>query len=167
MHTLTFGATYCAVLPDEGEPEPHNKYGRLPLHWSKSALIEADWGHPLIAPDGDVIRVPLFAYSKLHRLGLKKRYSLQLDPAVYHFLDPKYDTLTDGLRHLLGCDLDGPAWLVCHCRECRHRDGLTDNTPMPGRHSSQLAAELAIRDMRKVSPRRRGLGSSPRSRPAR
>ena len=115
-------------------------------------LIEPDWGHPLIGLSGEVLRVPRFVYDQLHQLGVKKRYSIHLSPAIYEMLDPKYDTLTNGLRRLIGSKLDGPAWLVCTCEECRRRESQTDNTEMPGRSRSELAADIAISDMRHHVP---------------
>ena len=113
-------------------------------------MTQPDWGHPLFGPKGEVLRVPKWAYAKLHRLGVKKRYSLHLLPTIYELIDPKFDVLTDvHLRHLLGPDLSGPGWLVCKCLECRHKESLTDNTAMPGYAMRELRAEQAVSRLRK------------------
>ena len=107
-----------------------------------------DWGHPLQTPEGNIIRVPAFAFPRLRWLGMLVNGQAILSPRIYEFIDPQYDTLTDGLRHLLGRDLSGPEWLVCRCMKCLEREALTDNTAAPGRAHSQLAADLAISQMR-------------------
>ena len=114
-------------------------------------MTQPEWGHPLIGPKGEILRVPLWAYKKLHRLGVKKRYSIHLLPTIYELLNPKFDVLTDvRLRRLLGADLGGPDWLVCHCRECKHKESQTDNTPMPGRAHSMMIAEDLVAEVKRA-----------------
>jgi hypothetical protein len=74
------------------------------------------WGHAMIAPDGQEIRVPKFALVKLKKMGLLERRRARLSPLIYGVL--QHDSLANGLRRLLGADLSGPAWLSCNCREC-------------------------------------------------
>lgn len=100
-------------------------------------MIQCDWGHPLIGPNGERIRVPLWAYEKLHRLGLKKRYSIHLHPDVYEFIRPEYDALTEGLRHLLGVNLSGPAWCVCKCLECSSKESDIEHTRLSEEYRRQ------------------------------
>lgn len=116
-----------------------------------------DWGHPLITPEGAEIRVPANAFPRLRRLGLLQRGRAILVPQVYEWLDPQYDTLTDGLRHLLGSDLSGPAWLVCNCRECQRRESEFDQTldPTTARVRTAMMAEAAVAEMRKQKHRKR------------
>lgn len=84
-----------------------------------SAVLRLEWGHRLLTPEGQEIRVPKWAFPVLQRLGVLNRYSPKLKPRIYSLLNPEYHTLTDGLRFLLGADCSGPAWLVCNCGECR------------------------------------------------
>jgi hypothetical protein len=54
-----------------------------------------EWGHPLEGPNGEKLRVPLWAYKELQKLGLKKRYSTKISPLIYTFLKvPKLAPLT-------------------------------------------------------------------------
>jgi len=87
-------------------------------------VVRLQWGHPLRTPEGDEIRVPKSAYPRLRQLGVLRVIrgkTPSLKPSIYQLLDPAYDTLTDGLRHLLGSDCSGPSWCVCHCAECREK----------------------------------------------
>jgi hypothetical protein len=86
-----------------------------------------EWGHLVLDPDGREIRVPAKAIVKLRRLGLliKRRGTPQISAFIYRLLGSEYDALTDGLRSLLGEDVSGPEWLVCHCGTCkRERDSI-------------------------------------------
>jgi len=87
------------------------------------------WGHEVLTPDGKSIRLPLKAIITLRRLGALDRFQgkPQLKPFIYELLDPDYDSLTDGLRRLLGEDATGPTWLICRCKSCRYqREKLAD-----------------------------------------
>jgi hypothetical protein len=115
-----------------------------------------EWGHPLITPDGQEIRVPLFAFGTLRKLGLLQNNKNRLSPIVYNFLDPQYDSITEGLRYLLGADMQGPKWLVCHCEECKAKLGEIGNTRMPGqRHSGDYVPCDTDKIVRDVKSRRR------------
>jgi hypothetical protein len=81
--------------------------------------VQPEWGHPLITPKGNVIRVPADVFPLLRRLGLLANNKPRLSLRIYEFLDPQYNCLSWGLRQLLGDDLSGPAWLVCECDECK------------------------------------------------
>jgi hypothetical protein len=107
------------------------------------------WGHPLLTPEGREIRVPAPAFRRLRRLGVLMRNSAQLSERIYELLDPQYDSITEGLRLLLGPDLSGPAWCRCDCKECRERASEADRTPLPGRAWSSLLAELALEESRR------------------
>jgi hypothetical protein len=109
---------------------------------------QPEWGHPLITPEGRIIRVPADTFPQLRRLGLLVNNKPRLSPKVYEFLDPQYDCLALGLRQLLGSDLAGPAWLVCDCDECMGKGTYRDAT-------------LASRVVDEVKARRKknGLGS--------
>jgi hypothetical protein len=74
------------------------------------------WGHGLITPEGREIRVPKLALVKLKRMGLLQRRRAQLSPLIYGILE--HENLAEGLRQLLGGDLNGPAWVICNCAEC-------------------------------------------------
>lgn len=90
--------------------------------------LKLTWGHALLNPEGLEIRLPADAFPKLRRLGLLHRHPsglFQIGPRIYAFFDPDCDSLTEGLRQILGYDCDGPTWLVCKCRQChRRRDNL-------------------------------------------
>ncbi len=74
------------------------------------------WGHGLVTPEGNEIRVPKFALVKLRKMGLLVRRRARLSPLIYGVLEQ--ESLENGLRRLLGPDLSGPARLSCNCREC-------------------------------------------------
>ncbi len=93
-----------------------------------------EWGHPLVTPEGAVVRVPSFAFAKLRRLGAMMGNSNRLSPIVYSLLSREYDSLTEGLRRLLGADLSGPSWVVCRCRDCQREAADLDRTELPGRN---------------------------------
>jgi hypothetical protein len=102
--------------------------------------VQPEWGHPLITPEGRVIRVPADVFPQLRRLGLLVNNKPRLSPRVYEFLDPQYDCLALGLRQLLGADLTGPAWLVCGCDECKGKGTDRDATL-----ASRVVAEVMAR----------------------
>ena len=92
-------------------------------------------GHVVLDPNGNRIYLPLYAIVRLRRLGLLRKGggTPQISASVYGFMKADFDTLTDGLRRVLGEDASGPAWVVCNCRECRgtaeNRTGQ-DGTPV-------------------------------------
>ena len=88
--------------------------------------VTPEWGHPLICPDGQEIRVPSFVYPKLRQLGLLDGKKGRLSSSIYELLDPQYDCICEGLRHLLGVDLTGPKWLICNCEECKNQKPYRD-----------------------------------------
>ena len=115
---------------------------------SSEAKASPHWGHPLTTPDGREIRVPKRAFPILRKLGLLENGRAKLHPAAYLMMHQQYDSITQGLRHLLGSDLSGPAWLVCHCRECMRHASEADDTELPGKEFRQWRAEQAISQMR-------------------
>jgi hypothetical protein len=110
--------------------------------------IDAEWGHPIIGPRGERGRVPLFCYKILHQLGIKKRYSIHLSELIYEFMDPALDALSDGVRRVLGPDLAGPSWCVCHCKECGQKESDIDHTREPTGPSADLHVDQILRDVR-------------------
>lgn len=96
------------------------------MFYATALPVNPEWGHPLICPDGQEIRVPSFAYPKLRQLGLLDGKKGRLSPLVYEFLDPQYDCICESLRHLLGMDLTGPNWLVCECEGCKAKRPYRD-----------------------------------------
>lgn len=104
--------------------------------------IEVQWGHPLLTPDGRLIRVTASTFPLLRKLGVLARNKPVLSGRIYDLLNPEYDSLAPGLRQLLGRDLTGPAWLVCTCRACKERG--CDNVRLPGQmvpETEQIVAE--------------------------
>jgi hypothetical protein len=83
------------------------------------------WGHALLDPNEQEIRLPYYAFQKLRRMGLllknRNRGLHQLSPLVYEFMRPEYEGLMDGLRRILGWDLSGPLGLECRCMECKRQ----------------------------------------------
>ncbi len=84
------------------------------------------WGHPLLTPDGDEIRVPYSVFGPLRKLGLLSRnhdhhlHLYQLSPMIWEFLEPDYASLIGSVRRILGKNLSGPTtWLECHCLTCK------------------------------------------------
>lgn len=112
----------------------------------KINIVTPDWGHPLITPEGKVIRVPKSAFEPLRKLGVLERNRAQLKPSIYEFLDPQYDCLAMGLRQLLGPDLTGPAWLVCGCDECKREPQI--NTRMPGQKQPGIDTDKIIAEIK-------------------
>ena len=100
-------------------------------------LAEArlEWGHPLLTPDGEQIRLPQSAFAKLRRLGLLEKNRLhglqQISERVFMLMHSDYDGLMDGLRQLLGHDLSGAAWVLCGCRDCHRREEERDKVALP------------------------------------
>ena len=93
--------------------------------------------------------MPASAFPPLRRLGLLEENRAKLLPAIWLFIQPQFDAITKGLRHLLGPDLSGPEWLVCHCRRCQKRAADIDHTRPPGRNPMDaIQAEEAIRKYR-------------------
>ena len=125
------------------------------------------WGHPLLGPRGEELRVPLFAYKILQQLGVKKRYSIQLSEKIYSLLNPDFDSLTEGLRRLVGPDLSGPAWLVCKCRECQRGRSDVDNTPLPRGKVSSAIADRALREAKAERKRLKAVAAAASSKPRR
>ncbi len=95
-------------------------------------IVTPEWGHSLLTPEGKEIRVPKSAFEPLRRLGALERNRAKLRPIIYQLLGREYDDLLMGLRHLLGINLNGPEWCVCHCRECRQIESQTENIRLPG-----------------------------------
>jgi hypothetical protein len=93
-----------------------------------------EWGHPLITPDDQTIRVPAFAFRKLRQLGALLGNSNRLSPKIYQLVRPEFDCLGEGLGRLLGEDLSGPAWVLCTCKDCQRRAAESDRTALPGRN---------------------------------
>ena len=93
-----------------------------------------EWGHPLITPDGQTIRVPAFAFSTLRRLGALRGNSNRLSPKIYQLIRPEFDCISEGLGLLLGKDLSGPSWVHCTCKDCQRRTEESDHTALPGRN---------------------------------
>jgi hypothetical protein len=78
-----------------------------------------EWGHPLVTPDGQTIRVPAFAFRKLRQLGALLGNSNRLSPKIYQLIRPEFDCISEGLGRLLGEDLSGPSWVLCTCKDCQ------------------------------------------------
>jgi hypothetical protein len=124
-----------------------------------------DWGHPLVTPEGETIRVPSFALAKLPQLGVLARNCNRLSPLVYELIRPEFDGIgakvrrragivtTESLRRLLGPDLSGPQWVVCTCKDCKRRAADTDNTALPG--PNPLESERISALVRDVTRKRR------------
>jgi hypothetical protein len=93
-----------------------------------------EWGHPLVTPDGQTIRVPAFAFRKLRQLGALLGNSNRLSPKIYHLIRPEFDCISEGLGRLLGKDLRGPSWVLCTCKDCQRRAEESDHTALPGRN---------------------------------
>ncbi len=93
-----------------------------------------EWGHPLVTPDGQTIRVPAFAFAKLRQLGALLGNSNRLSPRIYQLIQPEFACISEGLGRLLGEDLGGPSWVLCTCKDCQHRAEESDRTALPGRN---------------------------------
>jgi len=94
-------------------------------------------GHPILTPDGSEIRIPNHAFLKIRRLGAlgKNRENglPQITDQIYLFLNPEFDSLSNGLRQLLGSDCSGPQEVLCNCKECRELKELDQKEPPPPR----------------------------------
>jgi hypothetical protein len=110
--------------------------------------VAPDWGHLLLTPDGNEIRVPKSAFESLRKLGVLERNRAQLKPIIYSLLDRKYDDLLMGLRQLLGRDLEGPAWCECHCRDCQRKESITDNTRLPGHKNPGINTDRIVQEIK-------------------
>ncbi len=104
------------------------------LPQSAPAVATLEWGHPLVTPDGQTIRVPAFAFQKLRQLGALLGNSNRLTPKIYQLIRPEFDCITEGLGRLLGADLSGPSWVLCTCKDCQRRAAESDHTKLPGRN---------------------------------
>jgi hypothetical protein len=113
--------------------------------------IVPEWGHLLLGPDGEKIRVPYFAFAKLRCLGLLVNNKPRLSRRIYEYLNPEFESLTEGLPKLLGADLSGPSWLVCKCRECSSKYSELDYTRLSSEHHRQQVYE-ALRQVRARRP---------------
>ena len=109
--------------------------GALPQSPLSPGTLE--WGHPLITPDGQTIRVPAFAFAKLRQLGALLGNSNLLSPKIYQLIQPELDCISEGLGRLLGKDLSGPSWVLCTCKDCQRRAEESDHTALPGRNQGQ------------------------------
>jgi hypothetical protein len=69
--------------------------GALPQSPLSPGTLE--WGHPLITPDGQTIRVPAFAFAKLRQLGALLGNSNLLSPKIYQLIQPELDCISEGL----------------------------------------------------------------------
>jgi hypothetical protein len=114
-----------------------------------------EWGHPLITPDGRVISVPIFAFGTLRKLGLLQNNKNRLSPTIYEFIDPQYDSITEGLRQLLGKELTGPEWCRCGCQECREKQAAADNTRLPGQRDPGIGLKETDRIVNEVKSKRK------------
>jgi hypothetical protein len=121
------------------------------------AEIRPDWGHALLTPTGQEIRLPAFAFPKLRRLGLLQRGHTmpRLRHTAYQWMINEYDCVTDGLRQLLGPDLSGPAWCVCHCKDCQKQAAQADHTDEPGmrRARASMQADDVIKQVKREAKR--------------
>lgn len=104
-----------------------------------------EWGHPLLTPDGREIRVPLSAFGTLRKLGALERNKNRLSARIYELIDPQYDSVTEGLRHLLGEDLAGPRWCACSCRECQGKASDLDDSRLSEMMVNQIISEVKAR----------------------
>jgi hypothetical protein len=97
--------------------------------------VRPTWGHPLLDPFDNEIRLPQFAFAQLRRLGLlyknRTKGLMQISDDVLDLIQPEYDCLMGSLRRMLGADLSGPEWVVCRCRQCKRKDEDADNTKLP------------------------------------
>ena len=102
-------------------------------------------GHPILNPEGEEIRLPAFAFKMLRRLGVISRDPesgrLQIKREVYDFLRPEFESLTDGLRQILGDDCSGPKKSFCDCSTCRPEDtGWADTNELLARRTGEKLA---------------------------
>jgi hypothetical protein len=88
--------------------------------------VQLEWGHKVLNPGGQEIRLPAKAIVQLRRLGLieKRRGLPQISSFIYTLLDPEYDPLTMGLREIIGADVSGPETCICKCLQCKREREL-------------------------------------------
>ena len=90
------------------------------------------WGHALVSPEGAELRVPASVFPRLDQMGLLLRGRIpRISHKIYQYMRPEYDSLTDGLRFVLGPDMSGPAWCECNCPKCQRRASDHDHTARP------------------------------------
>jgi hypothetical protein len=114
-------------------------------HSRKNIDVPLQWGHPILTPDGRVIRVPnVFQFLEDLDLIVRDRTTgfHRLRPIIHEYLQPDYEslmTLPDGrsLRRILGKDLTGPLAVECYCKECQAIVQDADRTPMPVQRSAR------------------------------
>jgi len=87
-----------------------------------------EWGHPLVTPDGQTIRVPASAFRKQRQLCALLGNSNRLSPKIYQLIRPEFNCITEGLGRLLGENLSGPSWVLCTCRDCQRKAVESDHT---------------------------------------
>jgi hypothetical protein len=96
--------------------------------------IRLDWGHEIVTPEGEIIRLPQSAFPRLRILGLllpnRNAGLFQISDAIYAFMHPDYEGLMGGLRQVLGKEMEGPLWLKCGCRQCQEKHEEADKTPL-------------------------------------
>lgn len=97
------------------------------------------WGHALLTPEGEEIRLPQYAFRQLRQLGLlqrnRERGLLQITSLVYEFMRPEYSGLLGALRSILGEDdlqfLTGPTVVDCRCKPCKRERRQIARNLMP------------------------------------
>ena len=91
--------------------------------------------HEILTPEGKSIFVPQSAFADLRRLRCltvdRATHKQQIAFGIYQFLKPEFDTLTNGLRRLLGDDVSGPEYTTCSCRKCQREKEQRDPTRPP------------------------------------
>jgi hypothetical protein len=114
----------------------------------QSQPVVPEWGHPLLTPEGETMRVPASAFAKLRRLGAFLGKSNRLSPRIHQLIQPEFDCITEGLGCLLGADLSGPNWVLCTCKSCQDKKSESDHTRLPGRNPLDAArAEEIVREV--------------------
>jgi hypothetical protein len=106
--------------------------------------VSLEWGHKVLNPQGQEIRLPAKAIVQLRRLGLfeKRRGVPQISRFIYTLLDPEYDPLTMGLREIIGADVSGPETVICKCFQCkRERDLIYRELEQLGLFRVDMAAQ--------------------------
>lgn len=102
----------------------------------------------MVTPNGQIIRVPAFAFRKLRQLGALMGNSNRLSPRIYQFVRPEFDCLSEGMGRLLGENLSGPSWVLCRCKDCQHRAAESDRTALPGRNVlDDIRAEEIVKEV--------------------
>lgn len=103
--------------------------------------------HPILTPDRKTIQVPFKVFHLLRRMSLLREddgETPQIMREVYRYMGRECDTLTEGLRVILGDDMTGPAWVRCSCLTC-----LQERRPETTiiRHRREVPAGLGVVDM--------------------